>query len=269
MRTINLGQLTRVLVYKLFSYETVSHIRKMVDSANARRLAGARVCCPCCGRTFRHFLSAGADRRLNVRCPNCRSLERHRFVWLFLERKTELLSSTHSLLHVAPERCFYEQLIQVPTLNYMPVDKFTEGNSYPSRIKNMDITAIPSPDNSFDAILCSHVLEHIPDEATALQELHRVLKPNGWAILLVPIRKDWAETYEDPTITTPIEREQAYGQFDHVRYYGRDFDQRLSAAGFQAECFTVQNIFSPDEIAYYRISGSDDIYFCRKRLSSS
>ena len=96
----------------------------------------------------------------------------------------------------------------------------------------MDITALPRPDDTFDAVLCNHVLEHVPDDGAAMREMHRVLRPGGLAIMQHPIDTSRAETFEDPDTAAPDARMQAYGQEDHVRLYGRDFADRLVAAGF-------------------------------------
>ena len=211
-------------------------------------------------------MAAGKTARENARCPNCRSLERQRFVYLFLEKQTSLFDTPHHLLHIAPERCLFQRLATAENVLYTPADKFTAGNRYPAQTVNMDVTDIKYGDNTFDAILCSHVLEHVPDDRRALSELHRVLKPRGWAVILVPIRKGVEHTYEDPTFNTPKARERAFGQFDHVRYYGRDFEDRLRESGFSIQQYTVQDLFTPSLIEKYRIGRSDDIYFCRRRL---
>ena len=98
-----------------------------------------------------------------------------------------------------------------------------------------DITALPFPEAAFDVVLCSHVLEHVDDDHGALAEIVRVLRPGGTALLLVPFEKSLEETYEDPTITSPSEREKAFRQYDHVRLYGRDFTDRVRAAGLEVE----------------------------------
>ena len=127
----------------------------------------------------------------------------------------------------------------------------------------MDITDIQYPDDSFDAIYCSHVLEHVPDDAKAMSELYRVLKPGGWAILAVPIRGD--TTFEDPTTTEPEERERLFGQSDHVRYYGKDFKDRLEAAGFEVKVDDYPSQIPQGLVEYHSLSLAD-IYYCEKRM---
>jgi len=130
----------------------------------------------------------------------------------------------------------------------------------------MDITAIQYPDKTFDAILCNHVLEHIPDDRKAMSELHRVLKPGGWAILQVPVSKVLEQTYEDSTITSPQEREKHFGQKDHVRIYGKDYSQRLKEAGFEVEAYswTNDNGFR-NETNQYGLNKDEAVFYCTKR----
>ena len=98
----------------------------------------------------------------------------------------------------------------------------------------MDIHDIPLEDNSIDVIFCNHVLEHVRDDIQALNEMKRVLKPGGWAILQIPFFYPLKEqTYEDASITDPKEREKAFGQDDHVRMYGKDYGERLASVGFE------------------------------------
>jgi predicted SAM-dependent methyltransferase len=102
---------------------------------------------------------------------------------------------------------------------------------------NIDLTQIPFPNSTFSAIICNHVLEHIPNDRAAMAELFRVLKPDGWAMLQVPISFHLAATYEDFSITDPMDRERAFGQNDHVRIYAMDYVDRLKQAGFAVNLF--------------------------------
>lgn len=191
---------------------------------------GDRVTCPCCGRTARKFmptvLPVGRN-RANARCPNCGARDRQRYLWLYLERKTNLLRDRLRVLHVAPERIFERWLKSQPNLDYVSTDLERSRATVKA-----DITDLPLSDDSFDVILCSHVLEHVVDDRKAMRELYRVLRPGGWALLLVPIDFSRGETFEDPTIVEPADRERLFGQDDHVRVYGRDFTTRLEEAGF-------------------------------------
>ncbi len=153
------------------------------------------------------------------------------------------------ILHVAPEQCLREELSKLPQVDYIAGDKHEPGYRYPVGTVDLDITDLPFPDDRFDLILCSHVLEHVPEDRKAMGELHRVLARGGLGILMVPIRPGYAATEEDLTITDPQERLRRYGQFDHVRIYGLDYTQRLKDVGFQvtevwlAERMTAEDVF--------------------------
>lgn len=179
----------------------------------------------------RHHVVGGGLRAQT--CPVCGSGDRERLVYLYLRSRTPVFRDRLRLLHVAPERRLFPFLARVPTLDYLTAD-LAVGRA----MAQLDITAIPYPDAHFDALLCNHVLEHIVDDGKAMQELHRVLKSGGWAVLQVPFSTSLPRTLEDPTITGEREREAAYGQADHVRIYtAADFLSRLAAAGFAPERF--------------------------------
>ncbi|MBX0330763.1 methyltransferase domain-containing protein [Oscillochloris sp. ZM17-4] len=128
----------------------------------------------------------------------------------------------------------------------------------------LDITRLPQSDQSIDIIYCSHVLEHVPDDRKAMRELYRILKREGWAILLVPITV--GQTIEDPTITDPAERLRLFGQDDHVRRYGPDYVDRLREVGFIVDVITPANLSSPEEIVRAGLSPeSGEIYYCRRQ----
>jgi len=188
-------------------------------------LAGRSVCCPVCDGRFRHFM---ADwNRPDAVCPRCGAHERHRLLWLYLRDRTALGREPLSLLHLAPEHGLERRLRALPGIEYLSADLDSA-----LAMEHFDITAIPHPDGSFDAIVCSHVLEHVPDDRAALRELARVLRPGGFAVLMVPLDAERATTYEDPAVVTPEERVRAYWQEDHLRLYGRDFPEIVHACGF-------------------------------------
>ena len=215
--------------------------------------------CPICGRASRRFRPAGLNRRPDAQCPHCGSLERHRLLWLYLTQHTNLFDGQpKTMLHVAPEACLEPSFRRQIGAGYLTADLFD-----PHVMVKMDITAIQYPAHHFDFVYCSHVLEHVPDDKQAMREFHRVLKPNGLAILLVPIIRD--QTYEDPTITTPEGRLQAFGQSDHVRAYGRDYPDRLREAGFQVHIHTPADLATAEDITRMGLSpASGEIYACTK-----
>jgi len=133
----------------------------------------------------------------------------------------------------------------------------------------MDLTDIPYPDGFFDAVYCSHVLEHIPDDQRAMKELCRVLSVSGWAILQVPLDLNREKTFEDDSIQPPDERERAFGQFDHVRVYGKDYITRLEEAGFKVMVEDFVCRFTENEVHRLGLDPTERIYFCTKQRPTS
>jgi SAM-dependent methyltransferase len=206
---------------------------------------GLQYQCPICTISLKEFLAAGERHavlveksiiggglRSNALCPVCRSWDRERLLYLYLTNRPHLLSRGTKLLHVAPESNVSAWLRSKSELDYATADLSMDNVDF-----HIDLTKMPFSELTFDAIICNHVLEHIPDDAKAMSELVRVLKPGGWAILQVPISPSLGATYEDFSITDPIERERAFGQSDHVRIYGMDYVDRLKQAGFAVELF--------------------------------
>lgn len=222
------------------------------------RLRGDAVQCPCCGGRFREFMP-GRDPN-NPICPRCGAQARHRALWLYLHERTDLFSGKGlRVLHFAPERALGRALASAPGLRYVSADLHD-----PAAMEHFDITGIPHPDGSFDAILCIHVLEHVEDDRQAMRELRRILAPDGSAIVLVPLDLDRAETYEDPSITHPAERERAFWQADHLRLYGRDFADRLSEAGFEVTVDRWVRGLDPATIQRHGLFSLEDMYVCRR-----
>ncbi|HLT72032.1 MAG TPA: class I SAM-dependent methyltransferase, partial [Cyclobacteriaceae bacterium] len=192
---------------------------------------GSNVACPVCTRQFRKFLPYGrVNPRANALCPNCLSLERHRLLWLYLQQRTDFFNAPLKVLHFAPEACFLERFEKLHGDGYITADI----ESPLAKLK-VDIHNIPLEDNTFDVVLCNHVLEHVADDIKAMKEIHRVLKPGGFSILQVPFFNPVPDTtLEDPTVQDPRERERLYGQRDHVRKYGHDYTARIEASGLKA-----------------------------------
>ncbi|RDB05537.1 class I SAM-dependent methyltransferase [Runella aurantiaca] len=237
--------------------QLVSHFGVKVLSVFYR---GKGVECSVCGSEFRKFLPYGRSGRDNALCPSCLSLERHRLMYLYLQRKTPFFKANLKLLHVAPEYCFIDRFEKMKNLDYITADI----ESPLAKVK-MDIHQIPFEANTFDVAFCNHVMEHVDDDIKAMSELYRVLKPGGWAIIQSP--QDWsrAETFEDPTITDPKEREKHYWQDDHLRLFGRDYGKRLEKGGFKVtEDRFVMNELSPEEVKRFALPANEVIYFCQK-----
>lgn len=193
--------------------------------------SGSNVTCPVCGRSFRKFLPYGRiNPRPNALCPGCLSLERHRLIWLYLQEKSDFFKKKLHVLHIAPEACFIKRFERQHGDGYITADI----ESPLAKVK-MDIHDIPFEANTFDVVLCNHVLEHVSDDIKAMREVHRVLKPGGFAILQVPFFNPVPETtFEDSSIIDPREREKIFGQDDHVRKYGHDYPRRIERAGLKA-----------------------------------
>lgn len=190
--------------------------------------SGSDVTCPVCSKSFRKFLPYGRiNARQNALCPNCMSLERHRLIWLYLNNNTGFFQSPGKVLHIAPEACFMGPFEKLHGAGY-----FTADIESPLAKVKMDIHDIPFDANTFDFVLCNHVLEHVRDDIRAMQEISRVLKPGGLAILQVPFfRPIPDQTFEDASITDKRMRERVFGQDDHVRKYGHDYPQRIRQSG--------------------------------------
>ncbi|MEI6883266.1 MAG: methyltransferase domain-containing protein [Bacteroidota bacterium] len=240
-------------------------------------LSGDTYFCPFCEHSFRKFRPGGinlpviyekqivgAGYRLNDVCPRCNSLDRDRLIYLFLENKTNISTAPLSVFHVAPEGCIRAMLSELPNITYEAGMKYHQGFYYDRNTTVLDITRLDFEENTFDVIICNHVLEHIPEDLKAIGELYRVLKPGGWAILQVPISKTLEKTYEDPLIKTPEEREQVFGQFDHVRIYGQDYPSRLENRGFTVKRYNPYRDKWPVELDKYAINPDEDLFIAYK-----
>lgn len=222
--------------------------------------AGNKVACSVCSHTYRSFLPYGRlAPRQNALCPSCLSLERHRLIALYLKEHTNFYTPGLKVLHVAPEHCFIKQFESLHKENYITGDLFS-----PLAKVKMDVHEIPFEDNTFDVVFCNHVLEHVEDDRKAVKEMKRVLKPGGFAILQSPVDYRVEKTYEDPTITDPLEREKAFGQNDHVRLFGKDYGQRLAESGLTIKEYKVANECSQEQIARYRLDKGEILYCCVK-----
>lgn len=191
-------------------------------------LKGDRFTDPIDGKSFRKFLPYGyGKQRDNVLSPSTMSLERHRLLWLYLKNETDFFTAPKKVLHFAPEQAFYKLFRNQQNLDYTTTDLYS-----PLADVKADICNLPFQDNQYDLILCNHVLEHIPDDTKAMQELFRVMKPGGMGIFQIPQDLGREATFEDNSITDPKKRAEIFGQYDHVRVYGRDYFDKLRSIGF-------------------------------------
>ena len=215
---------------------------------------------PINGKSYRKFLPYGyVKQRDNALSPGTLSLERHRLLWLYLNNETNFFSKTLKVLHIAPEQCFYNLFKNLKNINYTTFDL----NSPLADIKG-DICNLPFKENSFDFILCNHVLEHINDDNKAMKELYRVLNKNGTAILQVPINQKSSKTFEDSSIVDKKERIEKFGQYDHIRLYGLDYFKKLESFGFKVDPLKYSKEFTESEIIKYGLIKDEIIPVCKK-----
>lgn len=215
---------------------------------------------PIDGKSFKMFLPYGyGTQRNNVLAPGTLSLERHRLLWLYLQNETDFFSAPKKVLHFAPEQAFYKRFKNQKNLDYTTTDLLS-----PLADVKADICNLPFEDNAYDVILCNHVLEHIPDDLKAMQELYRVLKPGGMGIFQIPQDLNRETTFEDNTITDRNERAKIFGQYDHVRVYGRDYFDKLRSVGFKVVEEDYTKKLSAEEVEKFCLAKGEIIPVCYK-----
>jgi SAM-dependent methyltransferase len=225
-------------------------------------LKGSRFTDPIDGKSFRMFLPYGyGNQRNNVLSPSTLSLERHRLLWLYLQNETDFFTSTtkKKVLHFAPEQEFYKRFKKQTNIEYTTTDLLS-----PLADVKADICNLPFEDNTYDIIFCNHVLEHIPDDTKAMQELYRVLKPGGMGIFQIPQDLSRAITFSDDTIVDQKERAKIFGQYDHVRVYGRDYFDKLRSIGFKVTEEDYTNKIAPGLVVKYCLAQGEIIPVCFK-----
>jgi SAM-dependent methyltransferase len=170
------------------------------------------------------------------------------------------------LLHFAPERSLYGVFSKMADLEYVPCDLFPGDFCFARdrEVIKIDIQDIKIEDESFDVILCSHVLEHVDNDIQAMKELYRVLKSDGMGIFQVPIDMKRTRTYEDFNISSAKERRQAFGQFDHVRLYGRDYVSRLQNVGFEVSLVASRSLVTHADMIKFGLMPNEHLFVCRK-----
>jgi SAM-dependent methyltransferase len=254
---------------RLSSSLTPSRVRpQLVGAIRSLHRRGDAVQCPVCDGAFDRFIAH--RRRAFARCPRCGSLERHRLLVGFLRERTDLFTARLRVLHVAPEYALQRRLRKLSNLSYRSADLDS-----PLAMDRIDLLDMSYPDGAFDVVICNHVLEHVADDRLALGEIRRVLVPGGRAILMSPIDVDLAATFEDPSVSTPAERDRVFGQSDHLRRYGRDFAERVAATGFAVEAVSYIDALDPAQIVRngLRREGElfrdDDIFVCERSVDAA
>lgn len=215
---------------------------------------------PIDGKSYRKFLPYGyGKQRENALSPGTLSLERHRQMWLYLQNETDFFTKNYKVLHIAPEQEFLRKFKKMKNLDYTSADLFS-----PIVDVKADILDLPFGDDCFDVVICNHVLEHIIDDKKAMSELYRVMKTGGWGILQVPMKNSLEKTYEDFSITEPKERQKHFGQYDHVRWYGMDYFDRLKSVGFDAEANFYSQKFSDTDIKRFGLNRNEILPVVKK-----
>lgn len=228
----------------------------------ALTLKGDKFTDPIDGKSFRKFLPYGyGKQRENALSPSTLSLERHRLMWLFLKDETHFFTSTKKLkvLHIAPEQCFLDIFRKQKNLEYITSDLES-----PIADVKADICNLPFQENEFDVVFCNHVLEHIPDDKKAMQELFRVVKKGGFGIFQIPQDLSRSITFEDDSITDKKERAKIFGQYDHVRVYGRDYFDKLRSVGFKVDEIDYTTKISAEKIEKYCLMKGEILPVCYK-----
>ena len=228
----------------------------------ALSLKGNKFTDPIDGKSFRKFLPYGYGvQRENALSPSTLSLERHRLMWLFLRDETNFFTSTKKLktLHIAPEQCFLDIFRKQKNLEYITSDLES-----PIADVKADICDLPFDDNSFDVVFCNHVLEHISDDTKAMQELFRVLKKGGFGIFQIPQDISREKTFEDNSITDRKERAKIFGQYDHVRVYGRDYFNKLRSIGFKVDEIDYTKKIAPEKLERFCLMKKEILPVCYK-----
>ena len=222
--------------------------------------------CPLCGCQRRKFLPYGyVTSRENALCPNCLSLERHRLLWLWLLRESDIgrgAMALPRLLHIAPEVALmrkFRKMYARDAERYVTADLES-----PLADMHFDVQQIPLADESFDTIICNHIMEHVEDDRKALKELYRIMRRGGWGVILSPVELEREKTFEDDTITDRAERTRIFGQYDHRRIYGRDYAERLREAGFEVYDIDYKNELSKAEQQLYALP-ADHLYIVCKQ----
>lgn len=251
----------KAIYKKIFTERQRNDFHFFLFRFRALKYRGNVVKCNCCENEFSQFLPYGNVKRDNAICPRCNSLERNRVLWMYLQKELNIENRHWKILHFAPERTLEKRFKALANLDYFGVDLNPQLADY-----QVDITDIPYEKNTFDLIICSHVLGHVPDEPKAIQEMKRVLSPNGLAIIMTVIDINNKDTYENPNVKTPAERLEHYGEDDLTRLHGMDFGQRLANEGFNVERLDYRLTFDEAEQRRFGLgSGEREVlYLCKK-----
>lgn len=249
----------------------ISNLRWRRALARVRNL-GISYTCPFCESALSRWLPFGLNLpvferagvigggyRENGLCPVCFSSDRERLLYLYLREHTNVFERPVRLLHVAPEGHLSAALRRTPTLTYCSGDLSSAAVTV-----HLDLVCLPFSTGTFDAIICSHVLEHVPNDRAAMLELLRVLAPGGWAIIQVPIASRLDSTHEDLDVVSVEDRERLFGKNDHVRLYAWDFVDRLRGVGFEVRVRRPGRERASAWALRYGLSIDEPVFFCER-----
>jgi SAM-dependent methyltransferase len=256
--------------YRLLRYELLEKLRYYPELIFS---LGSRLECPFCGGHFRRFRPAGFDYpvlkekrvvgasyHLDDVCPRCMSNARERLVYLYLKTRNSLFTEPLRILHVAPEPNIARVLSAQANLKYVTADLFE-----PDVMTRFDVMNFPFADCTFDVVICNHVLEHVSNDRAAMAEILRVLKPEGWALLQVPIALALKKTIEDPAAKTEADRIRVFGQSDHVRLYSADdYVARLEETGFRVSAINYATELAAGAMEKHALVPDEQIFVCTK-----
>lgn len=216
--------------------------------------------CPLCRNYFWHEKCEHKDRIPTLDCPHCGAIERHRWLWLYLRRYTDLFSRRLDVLHISPAKPLEKRLRTLKNINYKTSQLGTKHADF-----HIDLTSDDLPEARFDAIFCIHVLEHIVDDSAAIRAVFQMLRPGGWTIFMVPQKGEI--TQEDKSIVSPEDRIRLYGQPDHVRRYGTDIADRFKNAGFNVRVTEAVEALGPEGVYRHNLFYRQRIYYCHRPVS--
>lgn len=216
---------------------------------------------PIDNRKYKKFVSYGyGTERSNALSPGTLSLERHRALYLYLSRNTDVFTRKISMLHIAPERSLGNLFKKQPNIDYISADLLS-----PWAMVHFDAHAIPYRDNTFDVVIANHILEHVQDDRRVMAEMYRVMKPGGFGVFQVPLDETLAQTREDPFLRDEAEQNRLFGQKDHVRQYGIDYLDRLASVGFEVHNLHLGEVVPDIDFARYAVHPGESIPVCFKR----
>jgi SAM-dependent methyltransferase len=218
----------------------------------------AKAYCAACGAMVTREFRPGPDGRPGATCPRCGSLERHRFLSLLLGSLAPELRDLDTVVEIAPSRQSKALLDRVEAQRRISLDAGYDARAVDALAC---LTRLPLRDGSVDLLVCYHVLEHVPDDRAAMREIARVLSPRGIALLEVPIKVGVA-TEEDPS-APPEERRRRFGQADHVRWYGDDFDARLADAGLASVRVTPPALVGESAVQWFHLMAHEVVWVAR------